>query len=219
MCYNHVIIKYVTRFIVYATLRVKSFSDCPGRRPKLKDSEIVQMLIERDENGAEELRKKYEKYMEKVARDSLHDGRDAEECVNDALLAAWNSIPPQEPKDLRAYLSTLVKNIAISRVRRDNAVRRAPGNETLPLDELEDLIGDGQVEEAAEVNELSAAISRFLRERSESERNIFIRRYWFDDSIDQIARRFGAGESKIKMTLKRTRDRLRSFLKKEGFLR
>ena len=185
----------------------------------MKDSEIVQMLIERDENGAEELRKKYEKYMEKVARDSLHDGRDAEECVNDALLAAWNSIPPQEPEDLRAYLSTLVKNIAISRVRRDNAVRRAPGNETLPLDELEDLIGDGQVEEAAEVNELSAAISRFLRERSESERNIFIRRYWFDDSIDQIARRFGAGESKIKMTLKRTRDRLRSFLKKEGFLR
>lgn len=185
----------------------------------MEDFDIVRLYKERSELAIEETRAKYGRCLMGVARDILKDERDAEECVNDALLSAWNDVPLSAPDDLKAYLKTLVRNGSLSRLRRDNAAKRIPEGGISPLDELEEVLGEGDVEDKAETAELAAAISGFLRGRKTEERVMFIRRYRFGEDVAFIAGELGVSESKVKMTLKRTRDRLKAHLVKKGFLR
>ena len=184
----------------------------------MNDETIVQKFWDRDEDAITESKKHYDTYCLCIAENILYDKQDAEECLNDALLAAWNSIPPQRPKNLKTYLGKLIREIAIDRWRRNKAQKRT-ADTILSLDELEEMVGDSVVEEAVEDAELSRRISAFLRTLRDSERNVFVRRYWYYDPIEKICERYGFGKGKVVMMLKRTRDKLAESLKKEGLIK
>ena len=183
----------------------------------MKDEVLVRRFLERDELALAEARTRYGAYCLAVARNICPEPGDAEECLNDALLATWNSIPPQEPEDLKTYLGKLTRERAIDRWREARAKKRTPPDGLVSLDELEDMIGENAVEEAVEYAELSRAISAFLYTVREAERNVFIRRYWYGDSVESICARTGYKKSRVLMMLKRTRDRLADRLRKEGY--
>ena len=184
----------------------------------MNDKVLVQEIRERKETGLSGAKAQYGAYCLYIARNILHSEEDAEECLNDALLAAWNSIPPQKPENLKTYLGKLIREIAVDRWRRNTAQKRVSPASIVPLDELEEMIGAGSVEEAAEEAELSRLISDFLRTLPETERTLFLRRYWYYDSIQQISKRYGFGKSKVSVTLLRTRKKLAAYLKKEGYM-
>jgi RNA polymerase sigma-70 factor (ECF subfamily) len=153
-----------------------------------------------------------------IANNVLRDRLDAEEVFNDALLAAWNSIPPQNPAKLKTYLGKLTREIAINRWKKNKRQKRIPSEITQSLDEIAEMVSGGDFEEGLEQAELSREISRFLFSIDETKRNVFIRRYWHYDSIENICQRYSFGKSKVLMMLKRTRDDLAQHLKKEGFI-
>ncbi len=184
----------------------------------MKDEAIVELYWERDENALSESRKSYGNYCMYIARNLLGDIKDSEECLDDVLLAAWNSIPPHRPSNLKTYLGKLARETAVDCLRRKSALKRTDGTDDLPFDELEEVIGDYDVETVMEEKELSQLVTEFLRSLREDERNIFIRRYWFYAPVRSISQRYGFGQSKVLVTLKRTRDKLAEFLKKEGYL-
>ena len=179
--------------------------------------DVVKLFLERREDAIAAAKERYEAYCLSVAGNILSDRGDAEECFNDALLAAWNSIPPQEPENLKTYLGKLTRERAIDRWRERRAQKRIAPEECVPLEELEDVFGKSEVEDAVEAAELSRSISLFLRSVRTADRDVFIRRYWYCDSIQSICDRYGFGRSKVLMTLKRTRDRLAVYLKKKGY--
>ena len=185
----------------------------------MKDDAIVALFFERNEDALTCSKREYEGYCKYIANNLLHSAEDAEECFNDVLLAAWNSIPPQKPECLKSYLGKLTRNIAVDLLRNKDAQKRVPPENVAPFDELEAVIGENDVDETVGEKELSLLISAFLRTQKEEARNIFIRRYWYYDPIDSICERFGCKRSKVLVTLKRTRDKLAVFLKKEGYLR
>ena len=185
----------------------------------MEDREIVELFWQRNEDALEKSREKYGGLCFSVARRLLSCGEDAEEAVSDALLRAWNSIPPQRPDSLDAYLAKLVRRAAIDRLRYGSAGKRWSGEAALALDELGDCVPSGErTEERLEAAELAALIARFLRSRPEEARKVFLRRYWYVESIADIASSFGYSESKVKSLLFRTRKGLRRFLEKEGYL-
>lgn len=180
----------------------------------MKDEAIVKLFWNRDESAVAEAEKQYGGYCLRIAENVLRDAHDAEECFNDALLAAWESIPPNRPANLKAYLGILVRNAALDRSRRSGAQKRRP--ETLEsLEELGDIAAAFDVEKIADANELSRLITAHLRTLGADERRVFIRRYWHYDSIGAIAERYGFTQGKVKMMLKRTRASLAEFLKRE----
>lgn len=184
----------------------------------MNDEALVQQFWDRDEAAIPAAKERYGQYCLYVANNVLQDPLDAEECLNDALLAAWNSIPPQRPQNLKTYLGKLIREIAVNRWRRNRAQKRITPEAVVSLDELEELVGTGSVEEVVEEEELARAITAFLRTLPEIQRELFIRRYWYCDSIEQICKRYGFGKSRVTVTLKRTRDKLAEHLKKEGYL-
>ncbi|MBQ7500670.1 MAG: sigma-70 family RNA polymerase sigma factor [Clostridia bacterium] len=184
----------------------------------MNDAELVEGLFGRDEDVIGEIKRRYKDYCLYIARNILSNEEDAEECLNDVLLAAWNSIPPNRPKNLRTYLGKIMRESAIDRLRINKAGKRTAPGDVLPLDEFDFMIGSCGVQKDVESAELSGMINFFLGTLKDNERNIFIRRYWYFDPIESICTRYGFGKGKVKMTLKRTRDRLADFLKKEGYL-
>lgn len=184
----------------------------------MEDREIVALFFKRSERAVEITERKYGRYCFAVAKNILGNEQDAEECVNEALHAIWNSIPPQTPANLKAYSGKIVREIAISRWRADHAEKRYAGEYPAVLEELEEIAADDDLERAVTNHALACAISAFLRSLPASERALMIRRYWYNDSIRELTKRFGFGESKVKVTLKRTRDKLARYLKKEGFI-
>ena len=185
----------------------------------MKDGEIVELFLERSERALGELQTKYGRYLFSISKGLLGNEQDAEECVNETLAASWRSIPPQRPDNLKAYAGKLCREISISRFRSLHAKKRAQSEYAMSLEEIADVIGDdGEPATEVETEALSRALSEFLRTIPEVERNMMIRRYWYNDSIKSICERFSFGESKVKVTLKRTRDKLAKYLKKEGFL-
>ena len=149
----------------------------------------------------------------------LHDEEDAAECVNDAWLHAWNSIPPHRPEHLAAFLGRLTRCICLNRWRDARSQKRGGGQADLAYEELSECIpGGGRAEEALEARELAQAIDRFLAALPETERRLFVCRYWYFDSVAELVARFGFGQSKVKTTLWRLRRKLQEALKKEGML-
>ena len=185
----------------------------------MNDEVLVAKFRDRDPDAIAEAKERYDAYCIYIAENILHDRHDAEECLNDALLAAWNSIPPQRPNNLKTYLGKLVREIAIDRWRKSKAQKRISDELLVPLDELEEMVGSNEVEESVEDAELSLCISRFLRSLKQVERDVFVRRYWFYDPVDRICVRYGFSKGKVSMMLKRTRDKLADYLKKEGYMK
>lgn len=178
----------------------------------MDDKQIIRLFFERSEQAITELSQKYGDLCMKIARSILNDPQDAEECVNDAWLGAWNSIPPQSPDPLRAYICRIVRNHALKKYRANTALKR--GNQfEVSLSELEDCIPDNSLDEQLAVNELSAQIDAFLAGLSRDDRVMFVKRYWFAESVSEIADGFGITESNASVRLSRIRGRLRKYLK------
>ena len=180
----------------------------------MDDQRIVALFWNRDERAIEETDRKYRPYLTCIAHNILDDRQDEEECVNDTYLRAWNAIPPHEPQRLSAFLGKITRRLALDRTAARTAEKRGGG--TLPqlLEEWRDCLPAAQGDPTDDLA-LRDALCRFLRSLPATRRQIFLRRYWYADPIAEIARRFGCGESRVKMSLSRTRGELKAFLEKE----
>lgn len=148
----------------------------------------------------------------------MYDYFDAEECVNDTYLGAWNSIPPQRPNRLTAFLGRITRNLALNRYKHNKAAKRGGGQVEIALSELENCIPDIKgVEQIVEEALLVSVINRFLYAQAKTKRNIFVLRYWYLYSIRDIADMYGERESKVKAILFRMRNELKKILEKEEF--
>ena len=184
----------------------------------MQDEKIVELYWSRDENAIRETQDKYESYLYKIAYNILSDKEDSNESVNDTYLAAWNSMPPHKPNVLSTYLGKLTRRISIDIFRKRNRIKRQGSEYTLSLTELEDCISnDNSPENDYEAKVLGEAINAFLRTLSNDARNVFIGRYYFLDSVKDVANYCGISEAKAKTLLHRTRNSLREHLEKEGF--
>ena len=182
----------------------------------MEDRKIVDLYWQRDENAIPETAAKFGGYCRTIAYNILSDAEDAEECLNDTWLAAWNDIPPSRPNSLKAYLGRLTRNLAITRWRYAHAGKRNGGVEVL-LSELEDCVpASAGVEEALEEKELSGLISRWLDGLDREDRALFVRRYWYGVRVKDLAGEAGVRENKIAQRLFRLRKELRRCLEQEG---
>ncbi len=182
----------------------------------MTDEKIIELFFARDEAALNHTAEKYEKYCYTVAYNILSNHQDSEECVNDTYLAAWQSIPPERPKQLSAYLGKIVRNFALMRHRKERAYKRS-ANIAVISDEILALIPDNfDISEEYDARRIGFIIDTFLRTINKTDRQIFVRRYWYCDSIADICRQFGFGESRVKVSLHRTREKLAETLKKEG---
>ena len=184
----------------------------------MDDAQIVALYWQRDEHAIEATAAKYGPYCMKISQNILSDRADSEENVNDTYLKAWHAMPPQRPAILSAFLGKIARNLALNRYKARNTQKRAGGVFALSLDELDDcaVTLPGPEDETA-ARELGALISAFLRTQSEEVRAMFVLRYFYCDSIEEISARFGCGESRVKTTLLRTRRKLKEHLIKEGY--
>ncbi len=184
----------------------------------MEDSQIIDLFFERSEQAVEELDRKYGRAVRKTAANLLQNVQDAEECVNDAYLGVWNSIPPHRPESLVSYVCKISRNLAVSKLRRDTAVKRNSCFD-LVLEELEDFVPSGMnVETDYEAKELTAAVNRFLSTLCYDDRFLFVRRYFYADSVRDIAEQMHVRDSRVSTRLFRLREKLRKNLKKEGLL-
>lgn len=183
----------------------------------MEDNKIIALFFARSEEAIAALDRKYGRLCRSVSYNILHDRRDAEECVNDSYLGAWNAIPPQRPDPLRAFLLRIVRNLSITRYHANTAGRRS--GYTAALDELSEVLAAPADPEAeVDARALARAIEEFLDGLSAENRVIFLRRYWFCDSYRQIAARVGLSEKNVSVRLSRTRSQLREFLTEKGWL-
>lgn len=184
----------------------------------MTDGEIIELYFKRDERAIAATQEQFGKYCEKIARNILGDDEDARECVNDVYLKVWESIPPERPDILAAYLAAITRNLALSRYRKKTAGKRGGGEVALVLEELSEFVSDkNSVEKDFEQQELAASINRFLEALSETSRRYFVLRFVCCESVRDIARRFGKSENSVSVSLNRTKKQLKKHLDKEGF--
>lgn len=176
----------------------------------MDEQQLIKLLWDRSQHAPEALNRAYGKLLYRIAHNILGDHHMAEECVNDTILALWNAIPPNRPSPLISYACGVVRNIALNR-------RREQPEYDLSLDELADYIPAPCSVEALDARELGRAINRFLGTISQRSRNIFLRRYWFGDSVKEIALAFSMTENAVSVRLARIRDKLRAYLIQEGY--
>ncbi len=182
------------------------------------DEKIVDLFWNREEEAIRQTEQQYGGYLQKIAYNILSDQEDSKECVNDTCLAAWRSIPPHRPKVLRSYLAKLTRQIAIDRLRNRKSVKRKASEYSLSLSELSDTFScSDSVEEAFSAELLRQAIGRFLHTLPKETRIAFLGRYYYFDSLKEVAAYCGMKESKLKSLLYRTRQALKLYLIKEGF--
>ncbi len=179
----------------------------------MEDRNIIKLFFARSEDALRATREKYGQLMGFIAGNILSDRRDAEECVSDVLFKLWNRIPPDDPENFKAYAAAVTRNLALDRLDAQKAARRGSGRTAECLDELAQCLPDKAdfTEELA----LRDALNGFLAGLNLETRQIFMKRYWYMYSVSEIAREMGAGESKVKMSLLRTRNALKSYLEKE----
>lgn len=184
----------------------------------MDDKQIVELYWQRDEHAIEATAAKYGPYCMKISQNILEDRADSEENVNDTYLHAWNAMPPQRPAILQAFLGKIARNLALNRYKAKSAQKRQGDALALSLDELDDCaVSRPGPESETAAAELGASISAFLRTQGEDARSMFILRYFYCDSIEEISSRFSCGESRVKTTLLRTRRKLKQHLIKEGY--
>ncbi|MBE6652141.1 MAG: sigma-70 family RNA polymerase sigma factor [Ruminococcaceae bacterium] len=188
----------------------------------MEDNQIVDLYWERDERAISESDTKYGAFCARISMNILDNAQDAEECVNDTYLRAWNAIPPDRPIKLGAFLGKITRNLSLDRYKAKKAAKRGNSLFQVSLDELNECIPSGSTgfgsgfDDESEARRIGDCINRFLRKQSAEVRNVFICRYFYSDSIGEISRRFGITESKIKSMLHRARGKLKKFLESEG---
>ena len=182
----------------------------------MDDGRIVELFFGRSEQAVAELSEKYGALCMKIAAGILGDSRDAEECVNDAFLAAWNAMPPERPGNLTAYVCRITRNLALKRYHANTAKKRNSAYD-VALEELEGCFpASGSVEEESDAAETAERINGFLKTLDRKSRIMFVRRYWYADTVEEIAARMGTGRHYVSVRLSRTRAALRRYLEKEG---
>ena len=185
----------------------------------MEDSKIIELYWERSEQAIMESTKKYGKHCNSIAYRILNNRQDAEECVNDTWLRAWNSMPPVRPGILSAFFSKITRNLSLNRYEKQNALKRGKGEMPFVLEELEECIpAGGTVEESVDLKYLTALLNQFLAGQTEENRQLFVLRYWYLYPVREIAKQCGMGESMVKMRLLRMRKELKELLCKEGYL-
>lgn len=183
----------------------------------MEDTRIIDLYWQRSDRAIPETDRKYGPYCHAVAYNICHDREDAEECVNDTYLRAWNSMPDERPRMLRPFLGTISRNLALDRYRSASRKKRGGGEVELALAELDECVPSPlNIERQILARELSQAIDSFLSTLPEADRTVFVSRYWYLASVAEIADRLGCSQGKVKMMLHRIRERLRSYLEKEG---
>ena len=184
----------------------------------MDDVQIVNLYWERDEKALIETDIKYGRYLKKISHNILSQDEDVNECVNDTYMRAWNSMPSQRPSRLGVYLGKIVRGISIDLLRKKGAEKRGGRQYTVSLSELSECVdGSPSAEEKMNDKLLGEAISKYLYSLPAESRTVFICRYFFCDSIEDIAKCRGCSQSKIKSLLFRTRKGLKAFLESEGF--
>ncbi len=184
----------------------------------MKDSEIVNLYWRRNEEAIRQTQQKYGAYLSKVAYNILSDFEDSKECVNDTYLAAWKSMPPHRPNVLSTYLGKITRQLSIDVFRKKKSAKRYASEYAISLDELGDTFSDSTTpENVFDGKMLDAAINRFICALPDDVQRAFVGRYFFLDSIKDIAGYCGMKEGKLKSLLYRTRKQLKSYLVKEGF--
>ena len=184
----------------------------------MDDESIIGLFFARSEQAITELDAKYGKVCHRISYNILNDKRDAEECVNDAYLGTWNSIPPHKPNPLLAFLCKIVRRYAIMRYRENTALKRNSTYEIAMSEIEETLSSSASVEQEIEAKELACMIEIFLDSLSGINRAVFIRRYWYLDSYAEIAHQTGLTEKNVSVRLTRTRKQLRAYLLAKGVL-
>lgn len=188
------------------------------RRPNLTDEQIIGLYFARDERAISETANAHGTYCFGVAMRILHSHPDAEECVNDTWLRTWNTIPPKHPDNLRTYLAHIIRNLAISRYRREHAEKRFHAPDS-PLHELSECLPDPEASpaEAASSAELRKALNAFVAGLDETDRNMFVGRYFHSYTAAELAKAYGMKENAINQRLFRIRGRLRQYLTERGY--
>ena len=182
----------------------------------LTDEAIIALFYERDESAISESNRKYGRYLLTVAYNILGNHSDCEECLNDTYLNAWNSIPPAKPHSLGAYLTKIIRGIAINRYNRDRRERRIPPEAVESLSDLVGVLAEAEFQQEDEAKLIGEVISRFLRGVNRKKRYIFMARYYAVHPIGEIAEKLGISESAVKKALTAMRKDLRRELEKEG---
>ena len=184
----------------------------------MDDQRIIDLYWSRSEAAITETDRKYGKYYYSIAYNILTNNEDAEESVSDTYMAAWKAMPPKRPSILATFLGKITRHLSIDRWRSRNRYKRGGGEIVLALEELEDCLTDGlSIEDAVQRKELTVFINRFLDALPDTERNVFLCRYWYVDSMQDIADTFGFSVNKVNSMLYRTRVKLRRALEREGY--
>ncbi|MBO4276912.1 MAG: sigma-70 family RNA polymerase sigma factor [Clostridia bacterium] len=182
----------------------------------MEDARIIELFFERSEQAITGLSEKYGSVCLKVAENILNSRSDAEECVNDAYLAVWNSVPPEKPQKLLSYVCRIVRNLALKRYRA-NTARKRNGFYDVALEELGDCFASRSgVESELESAEVSRSIDSFLESLDKESRVLFVRRYWYSDPTEELAKLFGVSAHTVTMRLSRLRKKLKKHLEREG---
>ena len=183
----------------------------------MEDNQIINLYFHRSEQAIKETDNKYGRYCYSIAYNILTNQEDAEESVSDTYLSAWNSMPPRRPPALAAFLGKITRNISIDRWRKYRAFRRGEGQIEIALEELRECVsGTESAEDTAIRREVLASLNRFLETLKDTEQSVFLCRYWYLDSTEEIAEKSGFTVSKIKSMLFRIRKRLYAQLQEEG---
>lgn len=186
---------------------------------KTEDFKIIDLLFERDEKALDQISGKYKSLYKSILLKILNDSEDISECENDVLLAVWNSIPPNRPNNLSAYICKIARNISINKLKYNTRQKRSAGYK-LVLEDLSECIpdnsGDGSIEKISENKEIGKVISSFLRTLDIESRILFVRRYFYLETVAELSKRYGYSENKISVKLFRARTKLYKYLEKEG---
>lgn len=184
----------------------------------MDDNGIIRLYWDRNDQAIRATSEKYGRYCKAIAKNILNSDEDAEECVNDTYLNAWNAMPTHWPEHLAAFLGKITRNLSFNRYKHDRAEKRGGGEMAFVLDELMDCVSDiDNVEQIIDRQELIKAVNSFVRGLSAKKRNIFVRRYWYADSVSEIAGDYGILQGNVSKTLERTRKQLKAYLTERGF--
>ena len=180
----------------------------------MEDGMIIDLYFKRSQTATEETKNKYGRLLVSISYGILKNMEDAEECENDTYFRTWNSIPPGRPNILSAFLSKIVRNLSLDRYDAMNAEKRGNGEIPLLLNDLSETLPERELND----NDLGERLNTFLSSLKPESRNIFMRRYWFGDSVEEIAKKAGFSQSKVKMSLMRSRNILKENLESGGYL-
>ena len=184
----------------------------------MDDNGIIRLYWDRNDQAIRATTEKYGHYCKAIAKNILNSEEDAEECVNDTYLNAWNSMPTHWPEQLAAFLGKITRNLSFNKYRHNHAEKRGGGEMALVLEELADCVSDvDDVEKTIDRQELIKAIDRCVRTLPIEKRNLFVRRYWYADSVSDIASGSGMKQGTVSKTLERTRKQLKRYLAERGF--